>query len=263
MKARQTVCGVLARFQTTWMNVEVVAVLAWHDKMDQAGSCGIQCQGGPRYWRREVPFTISVDCPASLQRIRPTGLQSVDPGRAAPFGVGVWLPTQTCIACRRKEGPRGRTDVMAMLLAARDENDEPMSDDEIRDELITMPVAGHETTATSFSWVVNRLLQNADVLAQAQAEAAPVFGKGMEGSEPTAEQIGAFHYLDAVIKETACLNPSGPNGTGKSTYKEGLAARDYPLGEVINPDAIAAALPGPDATRDARAGRETLRRTPP
>lgn len=53
----------------------------------------------------------------------------------------------------------------------------------------------------------------------------------------------------------------GPNGAGKSTYTEGLTARGYPLGKVVNPDLIAAALPGPDGTRDARAGRETLRRT--
>ncbi len=53
----------------------------------------------------------------------------------------------------------------------------------------------------------------------------------------------------------------GPNGAGKSTYMEGLSARGYALGEVVNPDVIAAALPGPDATRDARAGRETLHRT--
>ena len=46
----------------------------------------------------------------------------------------------------------------------------------------------------------------------------------------------------------------GPNGAGKSTYKEGLAARNYPLGEVVNPDVIAADLPGPDAMRDARSG---------
>lgn len=53
----------------------------------------------------------------------------------------------------------------------------------------------------------------------------------------------------------------GPNGAGKSTYTEGLAARGYPLGEVVNPDVIATNLPGPDATRDAGAGREALRRT--
>ena len=54
---------------------------------------------------------------------------------------------------------------------------------------------------------------------------------------------------------------AGPNGAGKSTYVEGLAARGYPLGELVNPDVIAAALPGPDATRDTRAGRVTLHRT--
>ena len=53
----------------------------------------------------------------------------------------------------------------------------------------------------------------------------------------------------------------GPNGAGKSTYMDRLAASGYWLGEVVNPDVIAAALPEPDATRDARAGRETLHRT--
>lgn len=53
----------------------------------------------------------------------------------------------------------------------------------------------------------------------------------------------------------------GPNGAGKSTYTDRLAAAGYDLGEVVNPDVIAAALPGPDTTRDARAGRETLYRT--
>ena len=53
----------------------------------------------------------------------------------------------------------------------------------------------------------------------------------------------------------------GPNGAGKSTYADRLAVAGYELGEVVNPDVIAANLPGPDATRDARAGRETLRRT--
>ena len=67
------------------------------------------------------------------------------------------------------------------------------------------------------------------------------------------ERAGAARPVFTVI--------GGPNGAGKSTYTEGLAARGYPLGEVVNPDVIAAALPGPDATRDARAGRETLRRT--
>ena len=81
------------------------------------------------------------------------------------------------IARCKKEALQERTDIMAMLVAARDEDGQPMSDEEIRDELITMLVAGHETTATALSWVVHRLLQNPDVLATAQAEAASVTGK--------------------------------------------------------------------------------------
>ena len=114
------------------------------------------------------------------------------------------------IARCRKEGPQSRADVMAMLLAARDEHDEPMSDEEIHDELITILVAGHETTATLLSWSVHRLLQSADIVAKAQAEAAAAFGNGPDNSEPAAEQIAALHYLDAVINETARLHPIVP-----------------------------------------------------
>lgn len=53
----------------------------------------------------------------------------------------------------------------------------------------------------------------------------------------------------------------GPNGAGKSTMTLALARQGYELGQIVNPDVIAAALPGPDTTRDARAGRETLHRT--
>jgi len=53
----------------------------------------------------------------------------------------------------------------------------------------------------------------------------------------------------------------GPNGAGKSTFTDALRRTRYALGEIVNPDVIAAALPGPDAARDARSGRETLRRT--
>lgn len=54
---------------------------------------------------------------------------------------------------------------------------------------------------------------------------------------------------------------SGPNGAGKSTFTDELLRTRYALGEIVNPDMIAAALPGPSATRELRAGRETLRRT--
>lgn len=62
------------------------------------------------------------------------------------------------IARRRQAGDlEERDDILSMLLLARDEQDRPMTDVEIRDELVTLIVAGHETTATALSWAFERL----------------------------------------------------------------------------------------------------------
>ena len=110
------------------------------------------------------------------------------------------------IAQRKAAAQNGRTDIMAMLVEARDEDGRPMSDQELRDEMITMLLAGHETTATSLSWVVHRLLQNPAVLEKVRAERQRVIGDG----PIQAEHIPELEYLDATIKETARLNPIVP-----------------------------------------------------
>ena len=63
-----------------------------------------------------------------------------------------------------------REDVFSMLLLARGEDGQPMSDEELRDELVTLLVAGHETTATALAWAFELLLRNANVLARLRAE---------------------------------------------------------------------------------------------
>ena len=75
-----------------------------------------------------------------------------------------------------------------------------MSDEEVRDEMFTMLVAGHETTATLMAWVIHRLLEHPDVLAASRAEVASVVGSGPHLPPPDAEQLGRLGYLDAVIK---------------------------------------------------------------
>jgi cytochrome P450 len=80
-----------------------------------------------------------------------------------------------------------RDDVLSMLLLARHEDGSPMTDDELRDQLMTLLVAGHETTASSLAWAVERLVRNPRVLERAREE----------GDE----------YLDAVCKETLRLRP--------------------------------------------------------
>jgi cytochrome P450 len=58
------------------------------------------------------------------------------------------------------DGAEPGTDILSLLLAARDEDGEPMSDVELRDELLTLVLAGHETTANSLAWTFERLLRN-------------------------------------------------------------------------------------------------------
>jgi cytochrome P450 len=85
-----------------------------------------------------------------------------------------------------------REDILSLLLRARDsESGEPMSDAELRDELLTLLAAGHETTATALSWAVERLARHPDKLARLAREV----------------QAGETRYLDATIIETLRLRP--------------------------------------------------------
>ena len=135
----------------------------------------------------------------------------------------------------REETEAGRTDIMAMLVAARAEDGQPMSDEEIRDELITMLLAGHETTATALAWVIHRLLQNPNVLASARAEVASVIGDGGNAPRPDAGQIGELKYLDAVIKETARLNPVVPIVVRLIETDTHIGGYDLPAGSIVAP----------------------------
>lgn len=84
-----------------------------------------------------------------------------------------------------------RADLLSMLLAQRDEAGRPMTNRELRDQLVTMLVAGHETTSTSTAWAIERLVRNPTVLATLRTE--------LEGGDTI--------YLDAVIKETMRSRP--------------------------------------------------------
>ena len=114
------------------------------------------------------------------------------------------------IADRRVVGRGDRDDVLSLLLEATHEDGRPMSDEEIRDELVTMLVAGHETTATGLSWAIHRLSTHPDVLRRVQDELDRTFPEG----RVTPEKIGDLEYLDAVAKETLRIHPVIP-GVGR------------------------------------------------
>jgi cytochrome P450 len=101
------------------------------------------------------------------------------------------------------------------LLAARDEDGNPLTDRELRDELITLLLAGHETTATSIGWAFERLLRTPRALERATAEA-----KAGESGD----------YIDAVIKETMRVRPVVTEGFRAPTRPTELGGYVFPLG---------------------------------
>ncbi len=92
---------------------------------------------------------------------------------------------------RREPGHEERDDVLSLLLSARDEDGEAMSDQELRDEMVTVLGAGHETTATGLAWAVERLVRNPTVLAKLRESLA----------------AGEDEYLNATVKETLRARP--------------------------------------------------------
>jgi cytochrome P450 len=129
------------------------------------------------------------------------------------------------IARRRAEPDlERREDVLSMMLLARDEEGEAMTDRELRDELVTLLVAGHETTATGLAWAFELLLRNPPVLERLQAALA----------------AGDATYLEAVVKETLRLRTVVP-GVGRVVREQPFELGDYliPPGIEINPSITA------------------------
>ena len=121
------------------------------------------------------------------------------------------------IARRRADPELGaREDVLSALLLARDEDGAPLSDAEVRDELVTLLLAGHETTATALAWAFDLLLHTPSVLERAR-----------EREE---------RYLDAVAKEALRIRPVIP-GIGRVVRRAPfpLGPFEVPVGIEINP----------------------------
>jgi cytochrome P450 len=121
------------------------------------------------------------------------------------------------IARRRQEPDlEQRDDVFSSLLVARDEEGGRLTDAEVRDELLTLLLAGHETTATGLAWAFDLLLHSPRALAQATQ--------------------GDARYLDAVVKEALRIRPVIP-AVGRVVRSEPFRLNGYevPVGVEINP----------------------------
>jgi len=135
------------------------------------------------------------------------------------------------IARRRTANGAGSDDVLTLLIEARDEAGQQMSDVELRDELITLLLAGHETTATSLSWAFHWILQRADVQERLHGELRQA---GEVGKIPV-QDIAKLEYLDAVIKETQRMLPIIPLVPRVLHESMRLGGRDLPANVVVAP----------------------------
>ena len=98
--------------------------------------------------------------------------------------------------------PAARADVLSLLVAARDESGQALTDEELRDELVTLLVAGHETTATALAWAFRWILATPSIEDRLRAELA--------GAAGAPDRIAKLDLLDAVVRETLRLQPVVP-----------------------------------------------------
>src|SRR3984893_13160091 len=97
----------------------------------------------------------------------------------------------------------GAKDLLTLLLTARDDDGNSMSDQQLRDEVITLLLAGHETTALNLSWTWYLLAKHPEAEKKLHAELDTVLG----GRAPSAADLPKLQYTDRVIRETLRLYP--------------------------------------------------------
>ncbi|HEX3821686.1 MAG TPA: cytochrome P450 [Candidatus Sulfotelmatobacter sp.] len=133
--------------------------------------------------------------------------------------IARYLPTPRMISFRRAVARMDQTvykiiaqhranktdsgDLLSMLMAARDEDGSRMSDQQLRDEVLTFLIAGHETTALALTWTWHLLAQHSEVERKLHEELDRVLG----GRVPEFSDLPALTYAERVIKESMRLFP--------------------------------------------------------
>ena len=138
-----------------------------------------------------------------------------------PMSIPLWVPTPanirekhtydairkvvSSVIDKRRKSSAHHDDLMAMLMEARDEETgEAMSDEQIQDEVVTIFLAGHETTAVALTWLFHCLDENPEVEAKLLQEAKTA----LNGRTPAIEDLKNLEYTRMVVEETMRLYPA-------------------------------------------------------
>lgn len=167
-------------------------------------------------------------------------MEKVNESSVASSLLPTWLPTPRELSTRkaikdmdkmvygiieeRRQDLQDTGDLLSMLLLAEDDEGNRMSDKQVRDEAVTLFLAGHETTANALNWTFWLLAQNPEAEAKLQQELDTV----LQGRTPTLEDLENLPYTEMVIKESMRLMPP-VSGVGRET------AEDVQIGDVLIP----------------------------
>jgi cytochrome P450 len=144
------------------------------------------------------------------------------------------------IAAHRSD-PYAYDDILALLISSRDADGEPLSDENLLDQIITLLLAGHETTTTGLAWAFERLTRHPAALDRLQREL----------------DAGKDQYLDAVVNETLRVRPVIDGVWRKLTAPAVVAGHRLPTGTLVFPAIVLVqtssdAFPDPEAFRPER-----------
>jgi len=130
------------------------------------------------------------------------------------------------ISDRKKHGdPGGKTDILSTMLNAIDsQTGERLSEENVRDQMVTFLIAGHETTSGLLSFTIHALLRHPEAMAKAREEVERVLGN----ETPRFEHVAQLVYLDQVFKETLRLWPTAP-AFAVYSYAEETTLGPYPI----------------------------------
>lgn len=161
-----------------------------------------------------------------------------DLGAWSPWGRFIRMSNQLDQMLREEIDERNRSgssaersDILSMLLQVRDEDGQPMSFQELRDELVTMLVAGHETTATALGWTLSGMLGCAGLWERLRAE----IETAVENGQLVPQRLAKLELLDACVREGLRLRPVAPL-VGRVVAKPmQLGGYDIPAGWAVTP----------------------------
>jgi cytochrome P450 len=122
-----------------------------------------------------------------------------------------------------------KEDILTLLVRAVDDAGAPMTDAELRDELVTLLLAGHETSATSLAWVFEQIFAQENLLGELRQELDSVIGT----AALRAEHLPRLELLEATIREAMRLRPAAPGSFRKTIRPMKLGGYEIPEGSVV------------------------------